>query len=54
MIYVGPVISIIVFMNLPSALSLYWTVSTIFSIGQQLYINKKLKNTPIPGIGGKI
>ncbi|TSA44585.1 membrane protein insertase YidC [bacterium] len=42
MMYIGPVITIIVLFNLPAAIGLYWTVSNIFSIGQQFYINKKL------------
>jgi len=39
---VGPIISVVVLMNLPSALGIYWIVSAIFSIGQQMYINRHL------------
>ncbi|MFH1161695.1 MAG: YidC/Oxa1 family membrane protein insertase [Candidatus Jorgensenbacteria bacterium] len=39
---VGPIISIVVLVNLPSALGIYWIVSALFSIGQQIYINRHL------------
>lgn len=42
MIYIGPAMTLVVLIKLPSALGLYWVVSTIFSVGQQIYINKKL------------
>jgi YidC/Oxa1 family membrane protein insertase len=41
MMYMGPVITFIVLFNLPAAIGLYWTVSNLFSIAQQFYINKK-------------
>lgn len=43
MIYIGPVLTLLILSNLPSALGLYWSISTVFSLGQQVYINKKLK-----------
>ncbi|TSC52766.1 MAG: preprotein translocase subunit YidC [Parcubacteria group bacterium LiPW_41] len=42
MVYVGPILTVLIFSNLPSALSIYWIVSSVFAIGQQIYINKKL------------
>ncbi|MFH0806638.1 MAG: YidC/Oxa1 family membrane protein insertase [Candidatus Brennerbacteria bacterium] len=39
----GPAISLIVLTSLPSALGIYWVASTVFSIGQQLVINKSIK-----------
>lgn len=42
MMIMGPVFTFFVLMNLPSALGLYWLSSNIFSIFQQLYINKRL------------
>lgn len=42
MVFVGPLITILIFYNLPSALSLYWLVFSIFSFIQQIYINKKV------------
>lgn len=43
MLFIGPIFTVIIFSTLPSALSLYWVVSNVFSIGQQLIINKKVK-----------
>lgn len=42
-LYLGSIFSFIILINLPSALALYWLVSTLFSIGQQFVINKKLE-----------
>lgn len=42
MAVVGPAFTFFILLNLPSALSVYWTVSGVFSILQQIYINKKL------------
>jgi YidC/Oxa1 family membrane protein insertase len=35
-----PLVMVFVLYNLPAALTLYWTVSQIFSIAQMLYQNK--------------
>ena len=43
MVYMGPIITLLILSNLPSALGLYWSISTAFSLAQQVYINKKLK-----------
>lgn len=37
-----PIIFTVMFWGLPSGLILYWTVSNILSIGQQLYINRRV------------
>lgn len=42
MLFVGPLLTIFVLMNLPAALGVYWSVSTIFSIVQQYFINRNL------------
>ncbi|MGC9603236.1 MAG: YidC/Oxa1 family membrane protein insertase [Minisyncoccia bacterium] len=42
MMYLGPALTLIVLFNLPSAIGLYWTVSNVFSVGQQFFINKKI------------
>ncbi len=42
MIYFTPVITLVIFLNLPAAISLYWLVTTLFSIGQQIIINRQL------------
>lgn len=37
-----PIIFTVMFWGLPSGLILYWTISNILSIGQQLYINRRV------------
>ena len=41
MVFLGPVMTLIIFYNMPAAVSLYWLVATLFSIFQQIIINKK-------------
>lgn len=41
-VLLGPVITIAVLAYLPSAVGVYWLATTLFSIGQQLYVNKKI------------
>jgi YidC/Oxa1 family membrane protein insertase len=43
MLYFFPIMVIIIAWNLPAGLVLYWVAATIFSIFEQLYINKKYK-----------
>lgn len=43
MLYFFPVMVIIIAWNLPAGLVLYWIVATVFSIFEQLYINRKYK-----------
>ena len=40
-----PIIFTVLFWSLPSGLILYWTVSNILSIGQQLYVNRKVASS---------
>src|SRR3989338_1126413 len=40
MVYVGPVITAVVLINLPAALGLYWLTTTVFSVFQQVIINR--------------
>lgn len=42
MLYVFPIITVLILMGLPSALGLYWIVSSIFSIVQQYFILKQI------------
>ncbi len=42
MVFTGPLITIFIFFNLPAAVSLYWLTSSMFSIGQQVIINKQI------------
>ncbi len=44
MIYITPIITLVIFVNLPAAISLYWLVTTLFSIGQQVIVNRQLRN----------
>ena len=44
MMYVMPVMFFVMFYNAPSGLLLYWTVSNIFQMGQQIIINKTMKH----------
>ena len=43
MAYIGPFITIFIFYNLPAAVGLYWLVSSIFSIFQQIIVNKSVR-----------
>jgi len=43
LLYLGPALTLIVLFNLPSALGLYWFVSSLFSLVQQFFINKNLE-----------
>ena len=42
MVFVGPIITILVFYNFPAALGLYWLVTSLFSAAQQYFVNKHL------------
>ena len=39
--YVLPVISMIIAIRLPAGLPLYWIVTTLFAVGQQIYIKRQ-------------
>jgi YidC/Oxa1 family membrane protein insertase len=43
MAFIGPLITIFIFYSLPSAVVLYWFVTSIFSIFQQILINRNFK-----------
>ncbi len=44
MVFLGPILTVVFLYTLPSAVGLYWLATTVFSIVQQIYINKSLKN----------
>lgn len=44
MVFVGPVITLAIFYGLPAAISLYWLVFSLFSIIQQIIVNKQTTN----------
>ncbi|MEK7147078.1 MAG: YidC/Oxa1 family membrane protein insertase [Patescibacteria group bacterium] len=48
MVFLGPVITFMILLNLPAAVALYWLVTTIFSIGHQFYIIKGLTQESKP------
>jgi YidC/Oxa1 family membrane protein insertase len=43
MLYILPLVSIFIAWRLPAGLPLYWIVTTLFAIGQQMYINRTHK-----------
>ena len=42
MVFMGPVLTFVIFYRLPAAIGLYWAISSLFSIFQQLIINKQI------------
>lgn len=44
MMYGMPIMFFVLFYNAPSGLLLYWTVSNLFQMGQQVIINRSMKN----------
>lgn len=42
MVWLGPVLTVVILYNLPAALGLYWLTTALFSVGQQLYLNRIL------------
>lgn len=43
MAFIFPIMTIFIARSLPSGLALYWVVTTLFSIGQQYYVNKVIR-----------
>ena len=50
MIYFGPILTIVIFFNFPAAVTLYWLVTSIFSIGQQILVNRQLDHAKLGNI----
>lgn len=44
MVMIGPVITVAVLWSLPSAIGLYWITTTLFSIAQQLHVERKFSH----------
>ncbi len=40
MLYLGPILTLFIGIKFPAGLALYWLVSTLFAIGQQMYLEK--------------
>jgi len=53
MVWMAPLITLVVFAKLPAAVVLYWLVSTAFSIGQQILVNKQIQENEHRGIPEK-
>ena len=47
MMYVMPIMFFVLFYNAPSGLLIYWTVSNVFQMGQQIIINKTMKQKKV-------
>ena len=43
MSFIGPLVTIVIFYNLPAAVGLYWLTSSAFSILQQVIVNRHLR-----------
>lgn len=43
MTFIFPIMTIFIARSLPSGMALYWVVTTLFSIGQQYYVNKVIR-----------
>ncbi len=52
MVFIGPVMTIIFFhyLHFPAAIALYWLISSIFSIAQQIIINRQLRDGKLGNI----
>ena len=46
MVYIFPLITVFIARSLPAGIGIYWVVTTLFGIAQQLYINKTIRNNP--------
>lgn len=45
MAFIGPILTLVIFWKLPAAASLYWAVTSLFSIGQQAIIERQIKES---------
>ncbi|MBM3256876.1 MAG: YidC/Oxa1 family membrane protein insertase [Candidatus Liptonbacteria bacterium] len=43
MVYIAPILTLLIFWSFPAAVSLYWLVSSMVSIGQQVIVNRELR-----------
>ena len=51
MTYIFPAMTVFIALRLPAALALYWTISTLFGIAQQVIVKRSLKlKTTLPAI----
>lgn len=43
MVFIGPLVTVFIFYSLPSAVGLYWFVTSVFSVFQQIIINRHFR-----------
>jgi len=43
MMYLFPIMTVFIARSFPAAISFYWIITTLFSVGQQWYVNKNIK-----------
>lgn len=43
MVYIFPLITIFIARSLPAGIGIYWVITTLFGIAQQIYVNKTIK-----------
>ncbi len=53
MVLMGPIITLIIFYGFPAAITLYWLATSIFSVLQQIIVNKSLENERLGTINKK-
>lgn len=53
MTYIAPVITIVIFINFPAAVGLYWFTSSLYSVVQQGIINAQIRNGTLGNIHPK-
>lgn len=47
MVYIFPIVTIFIARSLPAALAVYWVITTIFGIVQQVYVNRAITANPV-------
>ena len=52
MVFIGPLITVLIFSRLPAAIGLYWLTTSLFSIFQQRLVNKEFINKESTPHGG--
>jgi len=53
LVFIGPVVTVLIFWKLPAAVTLYWLVSSLVSVLQQLFINRQLTHGAVGDIHQK-
>lgn len=45
MVWLGPILTVVILYSLPAAVGLYWLTTSVFSLLQQIYINRQVYGT---------